>query len=268
MKIKVFIVTYKNEYHLNHNIQTLVNSDLMQHQWEITVINNNTNFVLHEHFKDKVKVLHNTVRPDFSTGHLARDWNCALIHGFKNLLNPDADIVVHCQDDTAFEADWCAKIIRLHERFTFVQYGWGDNFCSYTVEAVKNIGLWDERFCNIGQQEADYLLRSLIYNREKSSINDDIHSRRHNPQDVKVISRPDHDKFDYHSDSTLTYNIYSDAVYIAKWNMAPAPWTQHLFNNLPKKSLIPNFVTYPYFEKDIYDLDGKGYILRSNVSVK
>lgn len=267
MKIKLYIVTYKNEFYLNHNLTTLFQSDLMSHDYQITIINNHTDFKLDPKFVSKVKVLHNVVRPDFSTGHLARDWNCALINGFQSLTAPDCDIVIHCQDDTHFNADWCANIVDIHKRFTFIQAGWGDCFCSYTVEAVRNIGLWDERFCNIGQQEADYLLRALMYNKDKSTINDGVHRRTLNVSYVNFITRPEHAKPDYHLKSTQNYNIYSDAVYIAKYGFVPGPWTDQLRRSPPTTTLIPNFITYPYFEKDIYDLNGKNYILRDNVKI-
>jgi hypothetical protein len=261
MRIKVFIVTYNNEYQLNNNLQTLYNSDLFQHDHEITVINNNRNFKLHEQFKDKVTVFHNVVRPDFSTGHLARDWNCALINGFKDLNNPDADIVVHVQDDTIFNPDWCRKIIELHTRYTFVQFGWGDNFCSYTVDAVKKIGLWDERFCNIGQQEADYLLRAYLHNRVNSSINDFVHGRTLNSVADNVIIRPDHEKYAYHTESTLKYNGWSDTLYFSKWGKNAGIWSEEYLRNIPNASLVTNYIYYPYFEKNVENLAGKNYLV-------
>jgi len=259
-KIKVFIVTYRNEFQVNNNLTSLFQSDLLAHQHEITVINNHSNFVLHEQFKDKVKVIHNTVRPDFSTGHLARDWNCALINGFKDLNAPDADIVVHCQDDTIFMSDWCSKVINLHKRYSFLQFGWGDNMCSYTVDAVKKIGLWDERFCNIGQQEADYLLRAYLYNKDGSSINDDVHGRTLNSVGDKVITRPEHEKYDYHTASTLGYNGWSDALYFSKWGKNAGMWSNQYLGDITH-SLIKNYVYYPYFEKNVDNLAGKNYLV-------
>jgi hypothetical protein len=44
-----------------------------------------------------------------------------------------------------------------------------------TSNAVKQVGLFDERFCNIGLQEADYFLRCLLYNKDRSSLNDIEH---------------------------------------------------------------------------------------------
>ncbi len=168
-KIKIFIVTYKSKISLNNNIKSLLESDLMQHNWEINVINNHS---LNDEYVDKVKVWHNVLRPDFSTGHLARNWNQAIINGFKDLNNPDCDILVNSQDDVLFKKDCFSKLIEFHKKYSFIQSGAGDSLCSYLPEAVKEIGLWDERFCNIGYQEADYFLRALIYNKNKSMISD------------------------------------------------------------------------------------------------
>ncbi len=261
MKIKVFIVTYNNELQLNNNLKSLYASDLFEHEHEITVINNNRIFKLHDPYKAKVTIFNNVVRPDFSTGHLARDWNCALINGFKDLNNPDADIVVHVQDDTIFNCNWAKKIIDLHKKYSFIQFGWGDNFCSYTVDAVKKIGLWDERFCNIGQQEADYLIRAYLYNKEKSTINDHVHGRHLNLEADDVMVRPHHEKYEYHSISTLGYNGWSDAVYFAKWGKHAGPWAGDYLQTVANTSLIKNFVYYPYFEKNVENLAGKNYLV-------
>jgi hypothetical protein len=261
MRIKVFIVTYRNEFQLNNNLQTLFHSDLMNHDYEITVINNNRQFKLHDQFHNKVTIFHNVVRPDFSTGHLARDWNCALINGFKDLNNPDADIVVHVQDDTIFNPGWAQCVINLHNRYSFLQFGWGDNYCSYTADAVKKIGLWDERFCNIGQQEADYLLRAYLHNRNNSSINDGVHGRMLNPVPAEPITRPEHEKYDYHSASTLHYNGWSDALYFSKWGKNAGIWSNQYLGDIPPASLIKNFVYYPYFEKNVENLVEKNYLV-------
>lgn len=42
MKIKVFVVTYKNESMLKENLDSLLRSDLVQQDYSITVVNNYT----------------------------------------------------------------------------------------------------------------------------------------------------------------------------------------------------------------------------------
>lgn len=59
----------------------LLESDLRKYNNEIVIINNYGKLVLPDKYTDLtapvrvVKIVQNYVRPDFSTGHLARDWN-------------------------------------------------------------------------------------------------------------------------------------------------------------------------------------------------
>ena len=288
-KIKIYIVTYRATKDLNNNIQSLLESDLVNYNYEINVINNHSEFSLNSEFEGKVKVLHNVLRPDFSTGHLARNWNQAIINGFKDLNNPDCDILVTSQDDTLFKPDWCAKLIKYHEKYSFLTMGGGDAICSYLPEAVKKIGLWDERFCNIYYQEADYFLRATIYNNAKSSINDLQHKRVLNPiegskigknisnvasgkksnsnenrAETPLVITPNNDDSRQlaHLESGK-YAMTSYSIFKYKWGFHTPPydWTDNFLKNLPKRTLSPNFFTYPYFEKDIEDLEKKNYII-------
>lgn len=261
MKIKVYVVTYNNDFMMKRCVDSLINSDLMNYEHEINVINN---YGILES-TDKYKVLNNVLRPDFSTGYLARNWNQALINGFKNLMNPDCDIVVCAQNDTIFQPKWCESLIEYHKNYDFISMGSGDEYHSYTVEAVKHIGLWDERFVN-GYYDGDYFLRAKIHHPNKSSINDYFHGRVHNP----LIYFPTEYKLIYHTDcgairkepdriaSTKYYPI-SDAVFKLKWNMSEINWDHT--KEFPKQSLIPNFILYPYFEKDVIDLKEKQYVM-------
>jgi len=157
--------------------------------------------------------------------------------------------------------------------------GLGDAFCSYLPEAVKRIGLWDERFCNIGYQDGDYFLRSLIYNHDKSSINDIGHGREHNAlagnsghlypthledetkkSDSLLITTPqwNPDRKDAHI-SSLKVESFSEAVFMHKWGITDGPWTPEHF--AVRKPLAPSYVMYPYFEKDVESLSEKFYIV-------
>ena len=87
MKIKLYIVTYNNPEYLDKNLESLFETDLVDHDYEVTIINNHSNFKVREEFLEdyNLKVIHNESRPDWSTGHLARSWNQCLINGFKDL---------------------------------------------------------------------------------------------------------------------------------------------------------------------------------------
>lgn len=264
MKIKLYIVTFRNSKDLNLNLQSLFNSNWAPHDVEIIVINNHSDFQLDHNFDSKIRLLNNVCRPEFSTGHLSRNWNQAIINGFKSIDNPDCDILIHCQDDTIFFPNWCHDLIKLHETYSFIQMGTGDNFCSYLPQAVKNIGLWDERFCGIGFQEADYFLRAKIYNNNYSTINDYAHGRILNPTDVKICERTEpvilHGKLNhsvYHKASTK-YHILNNNLFNKKWGVKPEQWSSE---DIPQISLIENYIYYPYFELDIPNLKDKNYFV-------
>jgi len=278
--INVYIVTYRNPTDLNRNIASIFKSGA---DVKINIINNHSEFFLEPEYENEVNVLHNSLRPDFSTGHLARNWNQALIHGFRDLRNPASEIVVTVQDDVIFKNDWLDRLIEIHRRYSFVTMGAGDSFCSYLPEAVKNIGLWDERFCNIGFQEADYFLRALIYNGERSSINDLMHKRVHNAiegnfvhsyaldknektdrvvSELITVPYRSEDRYEAHLSSSKFHSI-SGTVFKHKWGISDINWGPEHFALL--KPLIPNYMMYPYFEKDIEDLRGKNYLLPDEI---
>ena len=97
--LKVYIVTYKRSDILNDTLDKLFKSDFSEvENTEVTVINNHTSFSLDEKFKNRVRVLHNQLRPDWSNGNLAENWNQALLDGFRDLSNPDSEYVVTLQN--------------------------------------------------------------------------------------------------------------------------------------------------------------------------
>ena len=114
-------------------------------------------------------------RPDWSNGNLGENWNQCLIHGFESLKNPKCDYVVTLQNDTSLVHNWCSNLLKMHNKYNFIVGKFGDNIVSYTPQAVMNIGMWDERFCGIQYKEADYWIRALIFNKNKSLINDTLH---------------------------------------------------------------------------------------------
>lgn len=251
-------------------MESLFSSDIFNYNCDIYVINNHSNFSIDDGFKDKTKVLNNNLRADFSTGHLSRNWNQAIINGFKSLVEPDCEIVIACQEDTIFLKDTFKRTFDLHKKYTFIQAGRGDNYMSFTPTAVKNIGLWDERFCNIGYQEADYFIRAYLYNRNSSTINDFSHKRFWNKEydcyDAPILhpwfktGQKVVDVSQAHKDSQKHHDI-SRAIFQAKWGkINDLEWNEEFFKALPPKPLIPNYIFYPYFEKNIIDLKGKGYV--------
>jgi hypothetical protein len=259
IKIAVYIVTYKSEEMLKNNIESLLQSknDINKKiNLEINVINNYTkSFSLNNYLsKNTINVFHNFLRPDFSTGHLSRNWNQGLLHGFEDLKNPKNDLVCLVQDDSLFLEGWCDYIIEQHQKYDFISFGGGDQFHSYKADHIKKVGLWDERFSNIGYQEADYYIRSYIHNKEKSSINDHLHYRVHNELGNKVLVESE--EFigyfrgdDRHTES-LEFHENSQAVLMHKWGKDAVNWKKFTSSKIKDNNYY--FLNYPYFEKDIY----------------
>lgn len=279
-RICIYIVTYRNPIDLNNNISSILASGA---DVSIYVINNHSKFCLDPENHKAVTVLHNNLRPDFSTGHIARNWNQALLLGFRDLNDPANDVVVTVQDDVIFKPDWLPRLMELHRRYSFITMGPGDSFCSYLPGAVKKVGLWDERFCNLGFQEGDYFLRSLIYNRDGCSINDVGHYRVHNPVEGNSLEWPPNpemqrassllitsphwntDRKDAHI-SSVRFHPVSEAVFKHKWGISAHSWTSA--HHTIRKPLTQSYIMYPYFEKDIEGLQEKGYVVAEEAPAK
>jgi hypothetical protein len=266
MKIKFYIITYNNSTVLNDWIlNSLYNSNYNRNDVQIYVINNHTNFLLEGKYKSIVTVLHNTLRPDFSTGHLSRNHNQAIINGFKSLTNPDCDLVISCQNDTIVLPDWQQHVENLIKKYNFMAFGAGDQFQVFTAEGIRRVGLYDERFCNIGYQEGDFFLRNLLHNPDKSSINDYVHGRILNPENVQIIKHTSSGSErtglskDIHY-SSAKYHGLSRKIFESKWGINPKRWNIESLSKIKNASNIPNFIYYPYFERDVEDLIGKNYI--------
>lgn len=295
-KLKIYIVTYKRSNVLNDTLEKIFKSDFSQvPNTEVNIINNHTEFKLDSQFKDKVNVLHNVLRPDWSNGNLAENWNQALLNGFKNLNKPDCEYLVTMQNDTSVHSDWCSNLFKMHKKYNFIVGKFGDNLVSYTATAVKRIGIWDENFFGVQYKEADYWLRALIFNKEKSCINDILHGIELNNTDAleldtvadrlfikedgfrgeKTIKRraddPEHQEI-WKTRSGI-YKEYAWKYFCSKWSdtwiREPEKsqwlkaWPIELINNPPDitKSKLKTIIKYLYFEKDIENLKDKNYLL-------
>ena len=265
MRIKQYIVTYNNNELLDKCLKSMSG---VTH--EIFIIDNFGNCEI-EDYGLNVQIIKNELRPKFSTGHLSKDWNAGLVNGFQNLNNPDADIVILNQNDTIFKENYIDKLIELHKQYDFIQMGSGDEMMSFTPNAVKQVGLFDERFCNIGLQEADYFLRCLLYNKDKSSINDIEHDRIINKlkDDDIVLEKVlcGHYREEDYTMASAKYHINSTNMFYFKWRNLPL---DRNWSKIPSEydiSIIrPNLsnIMYPCFEKDIATLVEQNFIHNFN----
>jgi hypothetical protein len=220
-------------------------------------INNLTSL---RHPEIKVHVINNYARPDFSTGHLSRSWNQCILHGFQDIQSPKNDVVILAQNDTIFKPNFLHAIKEHLKTFNYLQFGSGDEVQIMTPESVKSIGIYDERFCNIGYQEGDYFLRALVKNKDKTSINDHMHRRLLNPVENDVLENAVCGYFrgDPTHMSSLKYHDISKRVFDMKWgDVFPQDWSDRHYSirETPKQ-----FVTYPYFELALPNL-GEKYFL-------
>lgn len=259
MKIKHFVVTYNNNAMLRTAIDCIYATST-EHERSVHVICNHSNDSYDG--PHPVQLLRNELRPDFSTGHLARNWNQAIMLGFRDLTNPDADLLILSQNDCLFETGYLDACLELHKQYDLVTYGAGDNCVSYTPKAVLRVGLWDERFCNIGFQEADYFLRAGIYLRERASINDrGVHRREYNPiSNVGEILRRQKTGFARRDEAHLAsmkYHNQSFRFFQEKWSIRPDRWGPEFYKAEQK---LPNFIFYPYFEKHVETLKEQKYL--------
>jgi hypothetical protein len=234
---------------------------------EVYVVNNHTDFDLDPELESKVTVLHNTLRPDFSTGHLARSWNQCIINGFKSILSPDCDILITNQDDVEFEQDYIYKLIEYHKTYNLIQVGKGDSLMSYTIESIENIGIFDERFCTITFQEFDYYIRAMVHNYDKTSINDYYHNMLVNPiPDLKILKETQSGferGEEYHVESDIYRHVCSH-LFEKKWSHF---WYTIFVNQdlrFKTEPLITSFVYYPYFERYVLTLKKQKYVLQND----
>jgi hypothetical protein len=265
MKVKLFILTWKDKYALDRNLRSLFeffNHDLTGIDLHINIINNHTDFYIAPEFQNQVNIIHNRGTPDFATASLARMWNMALIHGFKNLNAPDADVVVTAQDDTVWNHDWIVQLVKLMRDFDFYADDAGDMVCAYTPNAVKKIGMWDERF-HYGFGEGDYFLRAIKYLPEKSSINDFAHGRVWEPS-LHLAKRPEPTGDRYtEQDRSHRFRDLSWANFLYKWNSTEmeGTWPENIQEMVLTTPVVPATILYPYFEMDVENLKDKGYIV-------
>jgi hypothetical protein len=257
-KIAVFAVRYKE------NIDTFVRSyyndptvqDAEEHgDLSLTIINNFSTLEPNLEYPN-VKIINNSARPDFSSGHLARSWNQGILHGFKDLKNPNVDVVLLLQIDACFQKDWYRNVLQIPTSIWYLTIGRGDEFQFIRPEAVRHIGIFDERFCNIGYQESDYFLRAFLGLKDHAVILDHFHKRVHNPFGLSnsiIIDNFFQVKDFLEHRRSEKFHCYSRTVFTHKWgNISPELWNVENMLRIDR-SLVnkKEYMYYPYFEMDI-----------------
>lgn len=270
MLCKLFMVTYNDSVALNRTLSScLEHGHSESYELQITIINNHSNLYIYPEFRDLVTVLNNQTRADFSNGHLARDYNAAIVNGFVDVNAPACDLLITSQDDVDFQPDWLKYFALCHKTgLQFISMGMGDMVCSYTIDAVRSIGMWDERFCGVGYQEEDYFRRAVRALGERCSINDYAHKRLWNPlyedeekDEFQFCAR--HERDDEMRDRRVGnhggfgfHGVCQSWLY-EKWGSdCEKSWATQDFSGAPMRGM--NFF-YPYFELRLPNLSEKGY---------
>lgn len=177
--LAVYIVSY-SENRLLQNLLASLELSALPPATNVTIINTNhaplaerASFPL----PPRVRVV-DTLQSSLASGHSARYYNEALVHGFDSLASPAHDVVVTLQADTSLCPGWFTWVsAALDSGCEMVQTGYGDQVVAYTAAAVRAVGLYDERFVGICSHEADYFLRSSLALRTKACIHDGHHGR-------------------------------------------------------------------------------------------
>lgn len=248
MRLGIYIVRYKETevlYKCLRSIGRPPNTD-------IYIINNFSKLQLPLRFH-YVNVLDNVLRPDFSTGHLSRNWNQAIINGFQDLDNPKYDAIIAIQADAILAPTWYNNLIALDSNIHYMALGRGDEFQYFTPSGIKTVGLFDERYCNIGYQEADYFLRNVLHMKDNAVIIDYGHNRFNNESMIDPMLFIIRTELDYNAAhiESRKYHDISLKWFAIKWNMFdPENWNHDEINKI-QNTLFREIMLYPYFEKKI-----------------
>jgi hypothetical protein len=195
-RVGVYVVSFSEDVLLSALVASLVNSTDAQGV-TLTIINTNRQPLsdrLSKPLPPQVHV-HNALSSRLSVGHSTRHYNEALTHGFDNLGAPELDLVVTVQADTRLCPDWLLHLRRAHAEHgcALVQVGQGDQLLSYSVDAVRSLGLWDERLIGIAVHEGDFFIRSLLGMPNATCLHDRDHLRIWRP--VKPRDGPEMSDF-------------------------------------------------------------------------
>jgi len=262
MIIKHYIVTYKNDDLLKRGLDFINTQPIPEGvDYKLYVINN-YGYLAPMPYNNFIG-LNNILRLDSSTGHLARNWNQAIMLGFEDLVYPKSDIVILSQGDCVFQDGYLSKIIKAHEKYDFVQQGRGDEYHSYTANHIRKVGIWDERFCGIGYQELDYFYRSCIFNPDKIYMNHNFHGLEVMLNNSLEIVDTSYDTGFLRNDENHLYSFDTVHQYCLNFLTTKYGFDRKLVcgkncceildmlkQNRPYPYIETN-VTYPYFEKDI-----------------
>jgi hypothetical protein len=172
--IRVYIVTYRKDEALNACLSSLWASAKQPEDIAVTVISNWPEVeIAPENQRSALRVLVNQTRHRNSWGFLARDWNFALVDAFQTWRNePGTQWCVLAQNDIETWVDGWDEYLRNCTQYDLISQPKGDQVVALNIEAVRTVGLFDERFSTLHFHEFDYFYRAILALGSRASIND------------------------------------------------------------------------------------------------
>lgn len=170
--IHIYIVTYKKNDVLNKNIASLYQNACDTTEFDVTILANHPDIRLEtENQHDNLRIVYNTTRSMDAWGNLSKDWNWCMLDAFERWDNPpQTKYCILCQNDVEWAENW-QENLRQCKDFDFISQPLGDQLLVVTIEALKKVGFFDERFTTLHYHEEDYFLRTALKLGARASIN-------------------------------------------------------------------------------------------------
>lgn len=171
-KIHIYIVTYKKNDVLNKNLKSLYAGAVDESLFDVTIIANHPNVIIKdENVHENLRVILNNTRAKYSWGNLAKDWNFAILDAFEHWDNPGkTKYCILAQNDVIWSAQWQENLEKI-QNIDFFSQPFGDQLLILTIQAIRKVGFFDERFTTLHYHEEDYFLRAELALQDGASIN-------------------------------------------------------------------------------------------------
>jgi hypothetical protein len=162
---------------------------------------------------------------------------------------------VLAQNDVVWNPGW-DRILREEKRYDLITQPRGDQMMAFRIEAVRKIGLFDERFYTLHFQETDYFYRAILLHPKGVSINDDHSSRggKWNPFEHALIQPTFTGIFEDNQIHTARSSRELGNWLLNKWRINPNLETHDLCGqcaHFRRRSWFPREINwYPFFWKE------------------
>ena len=242
--LAVGIITYNRPTSINRAIREWMAST--PDSVPIVVISNHSRIELDRDYGPRLHVLMNTLRPDYSSGYLTRNWNQLFIQLFA-----EHDWVVCSQDDVTVRPGWTDRILAETPRDLYVAPQGDVVFCMNRA-AFRRVGWFDERFTQIGSHEFDYWFRAMReLGPERISFYDGLHGWSRGGNAVNPIGLEDFWKSTFRDNERYRDWVPMPEINLAhwvdKWGRAPRLDWSFAF----RRKRLREIDWYPWFSQRI-----------------